>query len=332
MRNVKSVLLFGLLAAVAFYFISCGEDEDTISIVNFEEGIYNLTSDDLSAFEVVLSVEPAASSDSEITIEATGADAGVVFNTDPAISGTTITVPVPAGANSVSFTFTPIAAGIQGENVVIDLELASAGAGLTTGLVTESAITIVDVGESLPLNEDFSGCNEDPAQPIPDGWMETVIEQNAENSAHWTCTDESFFGFNAVQVNAFVPNSNDQSPSEVWLVTPRLNLTETTNPVLNFDVDRRFPGTGNFPDPLYDLLISTDYTVSVENATWERFQPGFDAMTANDPGSDGLSNSGDLDLSSFNGEVVTIAFVYRAGAPSSFDATILRIANVSVTD
>jgi len=326
-------ILFGLIIiALAAKLTSCNEDEDTISIVNFEEEIYNLNSDDLGPLEVVLSLEPASSGASEITIEATGADAGTVFTTNPPISGTTITVPVPAGATSVSFTFTPIAAALQGENVVVNLELSGTGSGLTTGLVTESVITIVDVGESLPLNEDFSGCNDDPAQPIPNDWTEAVIEQNGEGSARWECTDESFFGFNAIQVNAFVPGSNDTSPSEVWLITPRLNLTETTSPVLNFDVDRRFGGTGAFPEPLYDILISSDYTVSVENATWTRFQPGFDAMTANDPGTDGLSNSGDLDLSAFNGETIAIAFVYRAGAPASFDATILRIANVSVTD
>ncbi len=330
--NKLKLALLGLLAAFGLNLMSCSDDDDdTISTVNFEEGIYNLTTNDLSPFEVTLAITPAARTDSEITIEFSGADPGVVFNTDPAISGNTLVVPVPSGANFVSFTFTPIEAGIQG-NVVIDLDLVSAGEGLTTGINIESIITVVDVGVNLPLTEEFEGCQEDPQQPIPDGWTEAVIEQNAEGSAVWQCVDEGFFGFNAVVVNAFVPNSSDASPSEVWLITPRLNLTETTNPILNFDVDRRFPGTGNFPEDLYDILISTDFSVSVEDATWTRFEPGFEAMTANDPGADGLTNTGDLDLSAFNGDVIAIAFVYRAGGPSTFDATILRIANVSVTD
>ncbi|NBC06478.1 MAG: hypothetical protein GVY26_04725 [Bacteroidetes bacterium] len=330
MKNWHYFVL-GLFAVSVFTFVGCDDDEETISTVNFEEGIYNLTTSDLSPIEVELAIDPAASSDSEIEVDLTGADAGVAFTTDPAIAGTTVTIPVKAGDNSVSFTFTPIEAGIEG-TLTVNLALGNVGDGLTTGLTTESIITVVDVGESLPLTENFEGCQEDPQQPIPDGWTEAVIEQNAEGSAVWTCVDENFFGFNAVAVNAFVPNSDDMSSSEVWLVTPRLNLTEASNPVLNFDVDRRFPGTGNFPDDLYDVLISTDYTVSVDDATWERFEPGFSAMTDNDPGEDGLTNTGDLDLSAFNGEVVTIAFVYRAGGPSSFDATILRIANVSVTD
>ena len=331
MKILKSIFLLALVVW-ATGFMGCNNDDDPEpSLVNFEETIYNLTTDDLSPFDVTLSIDPAASGSSEIVVELSGGTPGTEFTTTPAASGNTVTIPVSSGDTEASFTFSPIAEAIVG-NIAIEIELVSAGDGLTTGLVTESIISITDVGESLPLNEDFGGCAEDPQVVIPDGWTEAVIEQNAEGSARWSCTDQGFFGFSALQVNAFVPGSDDNSSSEVWLVTPRLNLTETTNPVLNFDVDRRFGGTGTFPDDLYDVLISTDYTVSIDNATWTRFQPGFDAMTDNDPGTDGLSNSGDLDLSAFNGEVVTIAFVYRAGAPGGFDATILRIANVSVTD
>lgn len=333
MKNWHYFVL-GLFAVSVFTFVGCDDDdEETISTVNFEEGIYNLTTSDLSPIEVELAIEPAASSDSEIEVDLTGADAGVSFTTDPATMGTTVTIPVKAGDNSVSFTFTPIEAGIEG-SLTINLALGNVGDGLTTGLTTESIITVVDVGQSLPLTENFEGCQEDPQQPVPDGWAEVAIAQNAEGSATWTCVDESFFGFNAVTVNAFVPGSEDNASSEVWLITPRLNFTEVSNPALNFDVDRRFAPTDDFPDPdgPYDVLISTDYTVSVDDATWTRFEPGFTAMADNNPEEDGLTNTGDLDLSAFKGEVVTIAFVYRAGAPASFDATILRIANVSVTD
>lgn len=327
-------LLFGILAVSALTFAGCDDDgDDTISTVNFTEDIYNLTTSDLSPIEVELAISPAAPTDSEIEIEITGADAGVAFSTDPAISGTTVVIPVQSGATTASFTFTPIEAGIEGQ-LTANLMLTSTGPGLTTGLTIESIITIVDVGADLPLMEDFAGCEEDPQQPIPDGWTEAVIQQNGEGSATWVCGDANFLGTNAVQVNAFVPGSADNMSSEVWLVTPRLNLTEATNPVLSFDVDRRFDPTADFPYPegAYDVLISTDYSVSVANATWQRFEAGHTAMADNDPGTDNITNTGDLDLSAYNGEVIAIAFVYRAGAPASFDATILRVGNVSVTD
>ena len=327
-------LILGLFAISALTFMGCDDDgDDTISRVNFTEDIYNLTTSDLSPIEVELAITPAATSDSEIEIEITGADAGVAFSTDPAISGSTVVIPVQSGASTASFTFTPIEAGIEGQ-LTANLMLTSTGPGLTTGITLESIITIVDVGADLPLMETFTGCQEDPQQPVPDGWTEAVIQQNAEGSSVWTCVDENFFGFNAVSVNSFVPGTSDNTNSEVWLVTPRLNLTGATNPILNFDLDRRFAPTADFPYPdgPYDVLISTDYSVSVENATWQRFEPGFTAIDDNDPGADDLTNSGDLDLSAFNGEVIAIAFVYRAGGPGTFDATILRIGNVSVTD
>jgi hypothetical protein len=55
-------------------------------------------------------------------------------------------------------------------------------------------------------------------------------------------------------------------------------------------------------------------------------------MTANDAGTDDMGNTGDLDLSAYAGEIMAFAFIYRAGAAGSFDATILRVGNVSVSD
>jgi hypothetical protein len=136
-----------------------------------------------------------------------------------------------------------------------------------------------------------------------------------------------------IQVNCFVPGSEDQTASEVWMVSPKLNLIDATSPKLSFDVDRRFPGTGEFPEDLYDIMIATDYTgLNFDDANWERFEAGFNAMTANDPGADDMGNTGDLDLSAYAGEVISVGFVYRAGGPGTFDATILRIGNFSATE
>ncbi len=327
MKKIKFLTL-GLLAVIMFSFTSCDDDDNNlISTVNFDKSIYNLTTEDLSAFPINLTISPALSNDSEFTITFSGADAGTAFTTTPPTVGNSVTVPVPAGANRVTFTFTPLEAGIQG-GATINMALTGTGEGLTTGIDIESVITVLDVGTELPLVEGFDDCQQNPPQPIPNGWVEAIIQQNGEGSTRWRCNNNG----ETLVINAFVPGSEDPSSSEAWLVTPRLNLTEATNPVLSFDVSRRFPGTGNFPEDLYDILISTDYSISVEAATWQRFGPGFDAMTANDPGNDAFTNTGDLSLSRFIGQVIAIAFVYRAGSPGGFDSTILRIDNVSVTD
>ena len=80
-------------------------------------------------------------------------------------------------------------------------------------------------------------------------------------------------------------------------------------------------------------MISTDYTgLNFQDATWTRHQPGYDAMTANNPGADDFTNTGSLDLSQYAGEVISVGFIYRAGAPGSFDATILRVGNFMAED
>ncbi len=336
MKNISKLLILMMAMVSALAIQSCEEEEDP-GIVNFVESSINRTTDDLSDITVEFSIDPPAPQNSEFTVALTGAEAGTVFSTTPAISDGEVVVTVNSGATDASFTVSPIEEGIGFDDVVLNMELVSAGSGLTTGLTTVSVINITnarDTGEELPFTEDFDGCAEGGSgEPIPEGWSQEVIQQNAEGSAVWSCVDAGFFGFEAVQANAFVPGSDDQTSSEVWLVSPRINLLEATDPQLSFGVDRRFPGTGDFPEPLYDIVISTDYNgLNFDDATWTRFEPGFAAMTANDPGQDDLTNTGDLSLADYTGEVIAFAFVYRAGAPASFDATILRIGNVAVTD
>lgn len=335
MKNSK-LLIFVFLTIFAFTLNSCKEDEDPDGIVNFVDEVIDRTTDDLSPITVEFSIDPPAPKNSEFVVAISGAEAGTVFTTTPAISGGQVTVPVNSGATSAVMTVTPIEAGIGFDDVVLAMELASAGDGLTTGITTSSQINIVnakDAGESLPFLEDFAVCGPDGSGELPpEGWTQEVVQQNAEGSAVWTCIGE-FFGVVGIQVNSFVAGSEDLTSSEVWMISPRINLTEASAPILSFDVDRRFDPTENFTEDHYDIVISTDYNgLNFASATWERFQAGYDAMTANDAGADDMGNTGDLDLSAYAGEVIAIAFIYRAGGPGTFDATILRIGNVSVSE
>lgn len=332
----NKLLFLAILTLFAFSFNSCSEDEDPDGIVSFVTETFNLTTDDLSPITVNFSIDPPAPKDTEFTVSINGAESGTVFTTDPAITAGQVTVMVASGANSASLTITPIDEGIGFDDVVLNLSFGTMGDGLTTGLVTESTINIAntkDTGEELPFLEAFDMCAADGSGELPpDGWQQVVAQQNAEGSSVWACIPE-FFGVTGIQVNAFVPGSQDATASEVWMVSPRINLLDATAPKLSFDVDRRFPGTGAFPEDLYDIFIATDFTgLNAANANWERFDAGFDAMTANNPDEDDMTNTGDLDLSAYTGNIIAIAFVYRAGGPASFDATILRIGNVSVTE
>jgi hypothetical protein len=333
-KNKLFILAF--LSLFAFSFYGCTEDDDPDGIINFVDESIDLTTDDLSPIEINFSIDPPAPKDSEFIVSITGAEAGTIFTTSPAISGNEVTIPVTSGATSALLTVTPNEDAIGFEDVVLTMDIVSTGDGLTTGLTTQSTVNIAnakDTGEELPFMEAFDACGEEGSGELPpEGWEQVVVQQNAEGSSVWTCIDE-FFGVVGIEINAFVAGSEDETSSEVWMVSPKLNLIDATSPSLSFDVDRRFGGTGSFPEDLYDIMISTDYTgLNFETANWERFDAGFDAMTANDPEADDMANTGDLDLSAYAGEVISIGFVYRAGGPSSFDATILRIGSVSVTE
>ncbi|MFW5758646.1 MAG: choice-of-anchor J domain-containing protein [Bacteroidota bacterium] len=332
----NKLLIFTFLSFFAISFYGCTEDDDPDGLINFVDETIDLTTDDLSPIEINFSIDPPAPKDSEFTVSITGAEAGTVFTTSPELSGNEVTIPVSSGATSASMTITPDEDAIGFDDIVLMMEIVSTGDGLATGLTTESTVNIanaIDTGEELPFMEDFDVCGEEGSGELPpEGWEEIVVQQNAENSSVWTCIPE-FFGSVGIQVNSFVADSDDETSSEVWMVSPRINLIDATSPKLSFDVDRRFPGTGDFPEDLYDIMISTDYTgLNFETANWERFEEGFDAMTANDPEEDDMANTGDLDLSAYAGQVISIGFVYRAGGPGSFDATILRIGNVSVSE
>jgi len=329
------LLIFTLLSIFIISFNGCSDD-DPEGRVNFVNEVIELTTDDLSPFDVQLSINPAAPRDSEINITITGAEAGEVFTTTPEISGGMLTIPVTSGATSASFTITPIEEGIGFNDVVLTLDLTSVGAGLGRGLTTQAQVNIInklDTGFELPVLEEFAMCGpEGDGNLPPEGWKEEIVQQNAEGSTFWRCIPE-FFGVVGIEVNPFVAGSEDQTHSEVWMISPRINLLDASAPKLSFDVDRRFDPTEDFTDDHYDIVISTDYNgFNFNDATWVRFQAGYDAMTANDPGGDNMENTGDLDLSEYAGEVISIGFIYRAGAPGSFDATILRIGNVSVTE
>ncbi|MGB1104348.1 MAG: DUF5689 domain-containing protein [Crocinitomicaceae bacterium] len=104
---------------------------------------------------------------------------------------------------------------------------------------------------------------------------------------------------------------------ESWLISPPLDLSETTDPVLNFDNAYNFSG-----DPL-ELLVSVDYpetgdpngyTWTALSATWSG--GGFDFV-----------NSGDIDLSEFMGTNVHIAFKYTG---TDFSGRTWEIDNITI--
>lgn len=111
---------------------------------------------------------------------------------------------------------------------------------------------------------------------------------------------------------------------EVWLVTPALNLTVTTDPKLSFSSQTRF--ANGYP---LKALVSTDYDgteAGIATATWTELS--FTQPTVNDV----FVSSGAIDLSSYaTSNNVRIAFKYTGSKTTGGVTTTLQLDNIKIT-
>jgi hypothetical protein len=327
MKNVKFSIL--LLALASFIMFSCDDEEEPDpSLVNFAQEAYNITTDDLTPFDVTLTIEPAATKASEIVVSLSGATPGTEFTTTPAASGGSVTIPVSEGDTEVSFTVTPDEEGIGFDNVNIDMLIISVGEGLTTGITIEGTISItntLDTGTDIPYSETFETCA--PDVELPGGFEAKIIQQNTKGTAGWKCV--TFAGLGAAASNPFSDCAHNESdPSETWLVSPRLNLTQATSAMLTFDAALVF---GPFDNPDWDVRISTDYNgENFDASTWTRLEDAYDLLSQIPRGND--LNTITQDLSGYSGNVVTIAIAHIMPGTGCDNSGAFRIQNFSVSE
>lgn len=122
------------------------------------------------------------------------------------------------------------------------------------------------------------------------------------------------------QITAF---NSGENIVEAWLVTPGINLNGASgNVTLNFDTkDGFYNGDG------LKIYISTDFTGDVAGATWTELN-----ATLSSGNTSGYANnftaSGDIDLSSYVGQLVHIGFEYNSEGGVT---TTYQIDNLSVS-
>lgn len=106
---------------------------------------------------------------------------------------------------------------------------------------------------------------------------------------------------NCAVMTGFASGSNNVN--EDWLISPEIDLSAVEGAVLTFETASRFSG-----NPL-EIKISSDYTSGDPNAaTWTNFTATLDTNTS----SYIWTNSGAIDISSFAGEKVYLAFKYTS--------------------
>lgn len=149
------------------------------------------------------------------------------------------------------------------------------------------------------------------------GWTTQIII----DTTNWFV--DSYGGDDFVKVTNY---SNSQNvPSNTWLISPAVDLSSATQPMLSFETIMKWPG------PALVLHISTDYdgtsnptqqgtwtditalaTWDVDNTTWGSWTP-----------------SGDVDLTSYISSTTYIAYEYLGSANSG---STWEIDNIKITE
>ena len=332
----KSFKRFWSLIIVMALLSSCSDDE-TIGLVRFSSSNFEVATDNLYPIRIELDILPSAPQASNIRLIAPRTSYGSVFITEPPLERGEINIPVSTGANTASFDIIPLEDGLRFDDFNQDFEIIAVGPGLTTNTFDGRYLAFNFINErvqedDLPFVENFGVCGPNGSFELPpENWTIVDVAQNSFGTGGFFCYTAQ--GVTGVGTNPFSPagaETSENDYSESWLISPQISLGGAEDPNLSFNFDRRFDAPIDENRLAYDLQISTDYDGSnFETANWEVFQPAVDAMTANDPGFDGISNTGPLSLSGYEGEDISIAFIFRA-ADAYFLATSIRISDVLI--
>ena len=108
--------------------------------------------------------------------------------------------------------------------------------------------------------------------------------------------------------------------NEDWLISPVIDLASVTNTIFFFETDKRYDGND------LEVYMSTDFTGGNpnDNGTWTQL----DVILDPNAGSwNTWTNSGNIDISSADGQMVYIAFKYTSTTSA---AATFELDNVTV--
>lgn len=224
-----------------------------------------------------------------LTYSLTGTATAGVDYTD-AGAGTLV---IPAGSTTGTITAAVIDDAINEGTETLVCKLLSANNGYAISAASISQLFTDNESTSLAFYP-FNACT-GPGL-ISDGF----IQFSKSGAQNWDC---STFGYstNALQMNGFATGA--AQTNEDWLISPALNLSATSFPMLSFYSRTKFNG------PSLKLLVSTNYSGSGDPAlaTWTEIDGRFPAMH-----SDEWTLSQQINLSAFKQPAVYFAFRYTS--------------------
>lgn len=166
-------------------------------------------------------------------------------------------------------------------------------------------LTVLDDSVEIVLYEDFANSLGD------------FIPVNVSSNADWTWG--SFDGNGFAEMSGF----GADAASDDWLISPAIDLSSASSPILEFQTARDFSG------PALEVLISSDFNgINPTAATWTALS----ATLAPDNSDYTITDSGPVDLSAYVGETVYVAFRYTSEGPGSGEGATDQVHDFLVTD
>lgn len=154
------------------------------------------------------------------------------------------------------------------------------------------------------------------------GWTHANVETGG--TLEWEGRSYNSDGY--IQISAF--SSSSTGADQVWLITPGINMDNSTSEELSFDVNIAYWNYAGL-----SVKISTDFDQTVAGiltATWTDVTAEFTIPSEPTGGFGDFATAGHLDVSSYAGNMY-VAFVY-VGNKSGGETTTYQIDNVVVAE
>lgn len=177
---------------------------------------------------------------------------------------------------------------------------------LECGPMTQSNANII-------FSEDFENIKNN-SNLLEAGWNN--INSNGNSTVF---KSKSSGGNRFMELSAY---NTGESPLEVWLITPAINLDSTTSEQLSFDTN-----TGYDNGKVVNVYVATDFTGNIRTATWTLLDVALSEGPSTGYGSR-FTSSGTVNIDCLQGNV-NVAFRYR-GADGGVTTT-FRIDNFKIT-
>ncbi len=137
---------------------------------------------------------------------------------------------------------------------------------------------------------------------VGDGPADFTIQHVALDGLNYVWRYQASYGMTA---SGYVSGTNH--PVEDWLVSPNIRLKKSEHPCLTFDQAVRY-GNQAYNRDWLKVMVTNNYTGDVTTTEWEH-------LAFPDSIPDGSNwvflNTGDFDLSKYNGETIVIGFCYN---------------------